>query len=151
MTTFGELLNASIMFFAPFIVNRIGAKNALLLAGTIMSVRITGSAFASSITQVVILKFLHMFEVPFLIVGCFKYITNQFEACYSATIYLVCFCFFKQLAMMVMAIFAGELYQRIGFQHAYIVLGLIAFSCTLISCFTLSSTPPDQRVKDSTS
>ncbi|STE88058.1 lactose permease [Escherichia coli] len=39
-----------------------------------------------------------MFEVPFLLVGCFKYITSQFEVRFSATIYLVCFCFFKQLA-----------------------------------------------------
>ena len=44
VTTMGELLNASIMFFAPLIINRIGGKNALLLAGTIMSVRIIGSS-----------------------------------------------------------------------------------------------------------
>ncbi|XNM55758.1 MFS transporter [Escherichia coli] len=67
----GELLNASIMFFAPLIINRIGGKNALLLAGTIMSVRIIGSSFATSALEVVILKTLHMFEVPFLLVGCF--------------------------------------------------------------------------------
>ncbi|MFO6485227.1 MFS transporter [Escherichia coli] len=40
VTTMGELLNASIMFFAPLIINRIGGKNALLLAGTIMSVNV---------------------------------------------------------------------------------------------------------------
>ncbi|MGS3491459.1 MFS transporter [Klebsiella pneumoniae] len=34
VTTMGELLNASIMFFAPLIINRIGGRNALLLAGT---------------------------------------------------------------------------------------------------------------------
>ncbi|VTR21237.1 Lactose-proton symport [Serratia fonticola] len=58
----GELLNASIMFFAPLIVNRIGGKNALLLAGLIMSIRIIGSSFASTPLEVVILKTLHMFE-----------------------------------------------------------------------------------------
>jgi OHS family lactose permease-like MFS transporter len=41
VTTGGELLNALIMFCAPAIVNRIGAKNALLTAGMIMSVRIS--------------------------------------------------------------------------------------------------------------
>lgn len=75
------------MFFAPMIVNRIGGKNALLLAGTIMSVRIIGSSFATTALEVVILKTLHMFEIPFLIVGCFKYITSQFEVRFSATIY----------------------------------------------------------------
>ncbi|WP_431603767.1 oligosaccharide MFS transporter [Citrobacter braakii] len=142
VTTMGELLNASIMFFAPLIVNRIGGKNALLLAGTIMSVRIIGSSFATSALEVVILKTLHMFEIPFLIVGCFKYITSQFEVRFSATIYLVCFCFFKQLAMIFMSVLAGKMYESIGFQGAYLVLGIIALSFTLISVFTLSGPGP---------
>ena len=58
----------------------------LPLAGTIMSVRIIGSSFATSALEVVILKTLHMFEVPFLLVGSFKYITSQFEVRFSATI-----------------------------------------------------------------
>ncbi len=91
-------------------------KNALLLAGTIMSVRIIGSSFATSALEVVILKTLHMFEVPFLLVGCFKYITSQFEVRFSATIYLVCFCFFKQLAMIFMSVLAGNMYESIGFR-----------------------------------
>ncbi|QHM73248.1 MFS transporter [Mixta intestinalis] len=142
VTTMGELLNATIMFFAPLIVNRIGGKNALLLAGTIMSVRIIGSSFATSALEVVVLKTLHMFEVPFLIVGCFKYITSQFEVRFSATIYLVCFCFFKQLSMIFMSLFAGYMYDSMGFHGAYLVLGLIAFSFTLISLFTLSGEGP---------
>ncbi|HBX7972590.1 TPA: lactose permease, partial [Klebsiella pneumoniae] len=142
VTTMGELLNASIMFFAPLIINRIGGKNALLLAGTIMSVRIIGSSFATSALEVVILKTLHMFEVPFLLVGCFKYITSQFEVRFSATIYLVCFCFFKQLAMIFMSILAGNMYESIGFHGAYLVLGLVALGFTLISVFTLSGPGP---------
>lgn len=142
VTTMGELLNASIMFFAPLIINRIGGKNALLVAGTIMSVRIIGSSFATSALEVVILKTLHMFEVPFLLVGCFKYITSQFEVRFSATIYLVCFCFFKQLAMIFMSVLAGNMYESIGFQGAYLVLGLVALGFTLISVFTLSGPGP---------
>lgn len=142
VTTIGELLNASIMFFAPLIVNRIGGKNALLLAGAIMSVRIIGSSFASSALEVVVLKTLHMFEVPFLIVGCFKYITSQFEVRFSATIYLVCFCFFKQLSMIFMSLFAGYMYDSMGFHGAYLVLGLVALSFTLLSAFTLSGDGP---------
>lgn len=105
VTTMGELLNASIMFFAPLIINRIGGKNALLL-------------------------------------GCFKYITSQFEVRFSATIYLVCFCFFKQLAMIFMSVLAGNMYESIGFQGAYLVLGLVALGFTLISVFTLSGPGP---------
>lgn len=142
VTTMGELLNASIMFFAPLIVNRIGGKNALLLAGLIMSIRIIGSSFASTPLEVVILKTLHMFEIPFLIVGCFKYITSVFEVRFSATIYLVCFCFFKQLAIMFMSVFAGNMYEKVGFHGTYLILGLIALTFTLISVFTLSGRGP---------
>ncbi|WP_409159325.1 MFS transporter [Pectobacterium sp. B2J-2] len=138
VTTLGELLNATIMFFAPLIVNRIGGKNALLIAGTIMSVRIIGSAFASSVLEVIVLKTLHMFEVPFLIVGCFKYITTVFEVRFSATIYLVCFCFFKQISIIFMSIFAGNMYDSIGFHGTYLILGGIALSFTAVSLFTLS-------------
>jgi oligosaccharide:H+ symporter len=42
----------------------------------------------------------------------FKYITSQFEVRFSATIYLVCFCFFKQLAMIFMSILAGNMYEH---------------------------------------
>ncbi len=147
VTTMGELLNACIMFFAPLIVNRIGGKNALLLAGAIMSVRIIGSSFASTPLEVIVLKTLHMFEIPFLIVGCFKYITSQFEVRFSATIYLVCFCFFKQLAMIFMSVFAGYMYDKIGFHGAYLVLGLVALSFTVLSAFTLSGMGPLQALR----
>lgn len=142
VTTLGELLNACIMFFAPLIVNRIGGKNALLLAGMIMSVRIIGSSFATTPVEVVFLKTLHMFEIPFLIVGCFKYITTQFEVRFSATIYLVCFCFFKQLAVIFMSIFAGNMYDKVGFQGTYLILGCVALGFTVLSAFTLSGLGP---------
>ncbi|WP_075180697.1 MFS transporter [Pantoea sp. 1.19] len=151
VTTLGELLNAFIMFFAPLIVNRIGGKNALLVAGFIMSIRIIGSSFASTPLEVVVLKTLHMFEIPFLIVGCFKYITTQFEVRFSATIYLVCFCFFKQLAMMGMSLFAGYMYDKAGFHGTYLMLGIIAGTFTLISAFTLSGQASARAVTPSVS
>lgn len=147
VTTLGELLNATIMFFAPVIINRIGAKNGLLIAGIIMAIRILGSSFASSVVEVIILKTLHMFEVPFLIVGCFKYITTVFEVRFSATIYLVCFCFFKQLAIMFMSIFTGQLYESVGYQGTYLILGSIVLVFTIISYFTLTSPAKAQFLK----
>lgn len=147
VTTLGELLNATIMFFAPAIVNRIGAKNGLLLAGSIMAIRIIGSSFADSAIEVIFLKTLHMFEVPFLIVGCFKYITTVFEVRFSATIYLVCFCFFKQLSIMFMSVFSANMYESIGFQSTYLILGLIVLTFTIISFFTLSSSPKPIEAK----
>ena len=142
VTTLGEFLNATVMFFAPIIVMKIGSKNTLLIAGIIMSIRITGSAFASTAVEVVILKTLHMFEAPLLLVGAFKYITKHFPIRLSATVYLIAFCFAKQLSIMFMSTFAGLMYVKIGFEGAYLVLGFIAFSFTLISSFTLSGRGP---------
>ena len=64
------------MFCTPWIINRI-TKNALPRCRGIMSVRITGSSFATTATEVVILKMLHALEVPFLLVGAFKYIFTE--------------------------------------------------------------------------
>lgn len=138
VTTLGELLNAAVMFIAPVIVFKIGSKNALLLAGLIMSIRITGSAFATTPFEVIILKTLHMFEAPILIVSAFKYIAQHFPARLSATVYLVAFCFAKQVSIMIMSSVAGKMYTSMGYHGAYLVLGSIAFIFTLISLFTLS-------------
>jgi len=51
VTTLGEFLNATVMFFAPIIVMKIGSKNTLLIAGAIMSIRITGSACTNNCNE----------------------------------------------------------------------------------------------------
>jgi len=142
-TTAGEICNAIIMFCTPWIINRIGAKNTLLVAGGIMTIRITGSAFATTATEVVILKMLHALEVPFLLVGAFKYITGVFDTRLSATVYLIGFQFSKQLAAILLSTFAGHLYDRMGFQNTYFVLGMIVLTVTVISAFTLSTSRGD--------
>lgn len=142
-TTAGEICNAIIMFCTPWIINRIGAKNTLLVAGGIMTIRITGSAFATTTTEVVILKMLHALEVPFLLVGAFKYITGVFDTRLSATVYLIGFQFSKQLAAILLSTFAGHLYDRMGFQNTYFVLGMIVLTVTVISAFTLSTSRGD--------
>ena len=148
VTTAGELANALIMFCSPWIINRIGAKNTLLVAGTIMSVRIIGSAFATTAAEVIVLKMLHALEVPFLLVGAFKYITAIFDTRFSASIYLIGFCFSKQLAAIFLSAFAGSMYDRIGFSDTYFILGGIALSVTVISAFTLSSRPKSLPAPD---
>lgn len=139
VTTAGEVANAIIMFCAPWVINRIGAKNTLLIAGSIMTMRIIGSSFASSVYEVVLLKMLHALEVPFLLVGAFKYINVAFDARLSATVYLIGFQFAKQCGAIFFSAFAGHMYDQIGFQHTYLMLGLFTLTVTIISAFTLSS------------
>ncbi|MBO2029600.1 MFS transporter [Klebsiella pneumoniae] len=64
--------------------------------------RILGSSFASSAVEVVILKMLHMFEIPFLLVGTFKYISSAFNP-RLATLFLIGFNLSKQLSGVVLS------------------------------------------------
>ncbi|NHT79103.1 MFS transporter, partial [Rhizobiaceae bacterium CRRU44] len=48
VTTLTEGGVALMMFFIPWVLTRIGGKNALIVAGVVMAMRIIGSAFASS-------------------------------------------------------------------------------------------------------
>lgn len=140
-TTAGEICNAVVMFCSPWIINRIGAKNTLLIAGFIMTVRIVGSSFATTAIEVIALKMLHALEVPFLLVGVFKYITSVFDTRLSATIYLIGFQFAKQMVAIFLSAFAGNLYDRIGFQETYLFLGCFVLVMTVVSAFTLSGKP----------
>ena len=147
-TTAGEICNAIIMFSSPWIINRIGAKNTLLIAGMVMAARMIGSSFATTAAEVVALKMLHALEVPFLLVGAFKYITGVFDVRLSATIYLVGFQFAKQVAAIFLSAFAGNMYDRIGFQDTYMILGGIALTVTLISAFTLAGKTKTEPLRD---
>ena len=79
-----------------------------------------------------------MFELPFLLVGTFKYISAVFDPRLSATLFLVGFNLSKQLSGVVLSTWAGRMYDTVGFQQTYLVLGLITLGFTVISFFTKS-------------
>ncbi|EOX8477874.1 oligosaccharide MFS transporter [Salmonella enterica subsp. indica] len=142
ITTAGNLGDAAVMFFIPLLINKyIGSKNALLITGTIMTIRIVGSSFATGPIEVLFLRMLHNFEVPFLLIGIFKYIADVFDTRLSGTIYLVGVMFIKQSAAIVLSTVAGHLYDTIGFHNTYLILGSITAVFTLLSAFLLTSTP----------
>ncbi|WP_224752577.1 MFS transporter [Metabacillus arenae] len=132
-------MEAVIMLIAPFIINKIGAKNALLYAGFIMSLRILGSGFAEGPIAISLLKLMHAIEVPILLVAVFKYISANFDMRLSATIYLIGFQFSKQIGAIFLSTIVGNMYDTVGFEKAYILLGTIALLFTIISIFTLSN------------
>ena len=65
------------------------------------------------------------------------------------TIYLVGFQSSKQVAAIFLSAFAGNMYDRIGFQDTYMILGGIALTVTLISAFTLSGKATSEKMGDS--
>ncbi|MDC0705986.1 MFS transporter [Priestia sp. AB] len=132
-------MEAIVMVLAPFIIRKIGAKNALLYAGCIMSIRIIGSGLADGPVAISVLKLMHALEVPILLVAVFKYISANFDMRASATIYLIGFQFSKQLGAIFLSTIVGNMYDTVGFKSAYLLLGTIALVFTIISFFTLSS------------
>lgn len=137
LTTGQIVLDAVVMFFAPWFVNKIGPKNALLYCGLIMSLRIIGSAWAIGPVSISLIKLLHGFESSVLLVAALKYISANFNPLLSATVYLIGFQFSKSFSSIFLSTGIGHMYQKLGFADSYLVLGCIALLFTLASFITL--------------
>ncbi|MEW4369546.1 oligosaccharide MFS transporter [Paenibacillus kandeliae] len=138
-------IEAVLMIFMPWIINRIGAKNGLLLFGLLTFIRIFGSAVATDTISLSLLRLIAAVEMPLLLVSIFKYITGVFDVRLSATIYLLAFNFAKQAAIVIFSSIAGQMYTNIGFQNTYYFLSAIVLIITIISIFGLSN---DRRRRD---
>jgi OHS family lactose permease-like MFS transporter len=145
--TFGYLNSAQIfveafmMFMAPIIVRRTGAKYGLLLATAIMIVRIAGSGLAIGPLTISACKMLHSLELPILIVSVFRYIAIHFEARLSATVFMIGFSFGHSLGLATLSPLAGMLFDRLGFQHSYLVIAAFALVFWIASAFVLTPAP----------
>lgn len=133
-------LEAALMFVTPALVNRMGARRALILAGGIMAIRILGSGLATEMLAISALKLLHAVELPILLVAMFKYIAAIFDSRLSTTLYMVGFLLFSQLSAMVLSPFFGYLYDHYGYAPSYLLIGSVVVCCTLLSAFWLSPT-----------
>lgn len=154
LNSFQVFLEAGGMFLAPFIVNKIGAKNGLILSGIIMAVRMIGSGFAFDPITISIMKLLHAVELPIMLVAIFKYIAANFDERLSATLYLVGFQFTTQLVASGLSIVAGMMYDSMGFALSYKILGAIVTFFVAVSwfvlvqdklCLTTKETSPEQK------
>ena len=141
---YGTLASVQVCFetlflgLMPWFVNRVGAKWALVIAGTIMSVRILGSAVPFGPVWIAAVKMMHAIEKPLILISVFKFISQNFDQKLSSTIYLLVL-FAASIATTVYSPAVGYLYDTIGFANAYIILGIIAGLFTLFSVFSLSS------------
>lgn len=138
LNSFQVFLEAGGMFIAPFIVNRIGAKNGLVLSGIIMATRMIGSGYADGPITISCMKLLHAAELPIMLVAIFKYISATFDARLSATLYLVGFQFTTQVFASALSILAGKMYDSLGFATSYKILGLVVAVFVIISHFILT-------------
>jgi OHS family lactose permease-like MFS transporter len=134
-------VEAGMLFVAPFIVNRTGAKNGLLLATAIMIVRIGGSGLVEGPVAISAMKMLHSLELPILAVSIFRYIAIHFEARLASTIYLVGVSFGHSLGLAILSPVAGKSYDLVGFPHTYLMIALVAALFWAAAAFALSPTP----------
>ena len=128
------------MFCAPWLVNRIGAKNGLIFAGMVMALRMIASGLVEGPLLISITKLLHAVELPILLVAIFKYNSLNFDKRLSSTIYLVGFACTSSVIGTVLSPLAGFSYERFGFAQSYLIMGIMVFSTTFISIFLLRST-----------
>lgn len=134
-------LEAGMLFVAPFVVNKIGAKNGLLLAAAIMIVRIAGSGLVHGPVPISAMKMLHSLELPILVVSIFRYIAFHFESRLASTLYLVGVSFGHSLGLAVLSPIVGKSYDLIGFPSTYLLIALFAAAFWVASVFALSPTP----------
>lgn len=137
LNSFQVFLEAGMMFLAPKIVNKIGARNSLLLAGFLMAFRITGSGLVDGPILISMMKLIHSFELPILLVSVFKYLDANFESRLSSILYLVGFQFFGQIGTIGLSSLVGKMYDSLGFKITYLYLGIFVCVFAVISVFTL--------------
>lgn len=135
------LVEAGCMLLAPWLVTRLGAKQGLILAGTVMFVRIMGSGLVDTAWALAACKMLHALEVPILLVAVFKYINLHFDLRLSATLYIVGYQFAQQLTAMLLAPVVGYGYDRLGFAPVYLLLAALVGVCLLLSWSLLRGDP----------
>ncbi|MED4226976.1 MFS transporter [Neobacillus cucumis] len=147
LNSFQVFLEAGMMFLAPSIVNKLGPKKSLLLAGFLMAFRIVGSGVVSGPVGISSMKLIHSLELPIMLIAIFKYLAANFDTRLSSVLYLVGFQFASQVGASILSPLAGKLYDSIGFRHTYIIMGLSVLCFTIISIFTLLNSKKNQETR----
>lgn len=146
---FGYLNSAQIfieaggLFLSPLLVRRIGAKRGLMLAGTIMLLRIGGSSFAVGPLSISVLKMLHSLELPILVVSVFRYIAHHFDNRLASTLYMVGVSFGHSLGLAILSPLVGKSYDLLGFPSTYLLLAGLGAVFLALSAWALEATPPE--------
>lgn len=144
MASAQTVIELVLMIPMPWIINKIGSRNGLIIYGFLTCIRIIGSALAPTYGLVIFFRLLAGLEMPLLLVSIMKYIAGAFDIRLYATVYALASNFAKQISVFVFSTVAGKLYGTIGFQHTYLWLGALVFVITLFAAFFLKKEDPEQ-------
>lgn len=138
------ICEAIMTLLLPSLVNKIGARNGLLLGGLVMALRIFLISMTLHLPQEIQpywaggLKLLQAVEVPILIISTFKYISRHFAERFTATIYLLSFQCSQQVATIFLSSLIGVSYKTsMGYTGTYMLMAVVIFAFTIVATFTL--------------
>ena len=144
MTSSQVALEFVLMLPMPWIINKIGSRNGLIAYGVILALRILGSALVPNLTLIIVLRLLAGLEMPLLLISIMKYIAGAFDLRLYATVYAFSSNFAKQISVFFISSLAGTMYDQIGFQETYLMMGIVVAAVTAICAFTLKKEDPVQ-------
>ncbi|CAK9885903.1 MAG: Sucrose permease [Candidatus Erwinia impunctatus] len=132
------VVEAVCMAFAPFFVNRVGPKKALLIATIIMTTRILMAAIFINPYIISFVKMFHALEVPLFVVAVFKYAAANFDKRLSSTIFLIGFQIASSIGIILLSIPLGKLFDQIGYQKVFFIIScvvvlMLVFGTSLLS------------------
>ncbi|HWO97386.1 MAG TPA: oligosaccharide MFS transporter [Bacillus sp. (in: firmicutes)] len=139
ITSTQVFIEAAFMVVTPWFINKIGAKNGLIIAGVILFIRVLGSAFFTEIWMLAFWRLLAAIEMPLMLISIMKYITVIFDVRLSATVYMLAFNFAKQIGITIFSSVMGVLYGTIGFQNSYVVMSIIILAFVIAGGFIMAN------------
>lgn len=134
------IIELVLMIPMPWIINKIGPRNGLLIYGFITAIRIIGTALAPNWIVIVALRLLAGFEMPLVLVSIMKYISDSFDLRLYATVYALAANFMKQISVFIFSALAGNMYDNIGFQKTYLIMGVFVLVVSIFATIFLSKT-----------
>ncbi|MEE1295897.1 MAG: MFS transporter [Bifidobacterium sp.] len=125
------------MGVVPIIMRKIGVRNALLLGGTIMFLRIGLCGIFHDPVMVSVVKMFHAIEVPLFSLPAFRYFTLHFNPKLSATLYMVGFQIASQVGQVVFSTPLGLLHDRFGDRPTFLTISAIVLAAVIYGCFVI--------------
>lgn len=128
---------SAMMGVVPIIMRKIGVRNALLLGGTVMFLRIGLCGIFHDPVMISIVKMFHAIEVPLFCLPAFRYFTLHFNPKLSATLYMVGFQIASQIGQVVFSTPLGMLHDRLGDRTTFLTISGIVLCAIVYGVFVI--------------
>ena len=128
---------SAMMGVVPIIMRKIGVRNALLLGGTVMFLRIGLCGIFHDPVMISIVKMFHAIEVPLFCLPAFRYFTLHFNPKLSATLYMVGFQIASQIGQVVFSAPLGMLHDRLGDRTTFLTISGIVLCAVVYGVFVI--------------